>query len=500
MVKETKINLLLDHNIIINLDAHHQVPDKYKLFNQKCNEHALKLWTHEIIEKDINRHRNRDSRAINKSKFDKYSKLEGIKVPGIQELEKLYGKINNENDEVDVSLLYILDKTNSVHFLITEDQGIHSRANFYNLQDKVFYIHEAIQWIEDVFEEKKVFFTDVIESTCNTLDIECDFFDSLKKDYGEAEFQDWLKRRSLEHRPCWKIEDSGKLIALLIYKEESKSSEPGLPDEIQGQKILKLCCFKVHNDYRGKKLGEQLLKKALWHCRENNYNSVYVTTFESQQILIERFRYFGFEECSDRTKINELILWKTFKIDQSSIDLGKLDPLKFDRKFYPFYFDAENVNKYMIPIQPQYHSILFPELEKQLSLSLHEEKKIPGNTIRKIYLSHSLISRLQPGDIIFFYRSKDFKAITSVGIVENVIRANNISDLIMNIGKRSVYSISELQEMLYKPVLIINFLLCNHLKETMPLKLLKQNGMSAPQSITKINENIYMKIKQEMIM
>ena len=45
-----------------------------------------------------------------------------------------------------------------------------------------------------------------------------------------------------------------------------------------GNKILKICTFKVKPQFRGEKLGELLLKQALWFAQKNHFDLVYVTS------------------------------------------------------------------------------------------------------------------------------------------------------------------------------------------------------------------------------
>ena len=102
---------------------------------------------------------------------------------------------------------------------------------------------------------------------------------------------------------------------------------------------------------------------------------------------------------------------------------GNLPPvganvLDFDREHYPRFHDAPLVRKFCVPIQPDYHRRLFPEIAFASDLPLfpreafgpiiaYGQERTPGNTIRKVYLCRAKITRLRPGDILFFYMSKD---------------------------------------------------------------------------------------------
>jgi predicted RNA-binding protein with PUA-like domain len=121
---------------------------------------------------------------------------------------------------------------------------------------------------------------------------------------------------------------------------------------------------------------------------------------------------------------------------------------------------------------------------------------IEGNTIDKVYLSHSLIRTVETGDLLLFYRSKDVKELTTLGVVERVFATRDSNNIIKQIGKRSVYTIEEIRVMSEKPTLVILFRWHCHFPESIGIEDLKDMGIikQAPQSITKIDHNEYLKI------
>ncbi len=61
-----------------------------------------------------------------------------------------------------------------------------------------------------------------------------------------------------------------------------------------------------------------------------------------------------------------------------------MQSLEIARKYYPCFKDSESVNKFVIPIRPEYHDILFPEYKRrQMKLTDYFEINIPGNAIKK---------------------------------------------------------------------------------------------------------------------
>jgi hypothetical protein len=191
--------------------------------------------------------------------------------------------------------------------------------------------------------------------------------------------------------------------------------------------------------------------------------------------------------------------------------------LEFDREYYPRFHDGPSVRKFCVPIQPDYHRRLFPEIAFLSDLPLfprdtfgqilrHEQERTPGNTIRKVYLCRAKITRLHPGDVVFFYMSKDERyafsqSITTVGIVEQVVNVTTADDLIRHTAKRSVFTVEHLQAMLpskNSPVKVIDFLLIGHIRPPVQLNTLVRTGVFSqrpPQSITQLTEERYAELR-----
>jgi hypothetical protein len=130
------------------------------------------------------------------------------------------------------------------------------------------------------------------------------------------------------------------------------------------------------------------------------------------------------------------------------------------------------------------------------------QERTPGNTIRKVYLCRAKITRLRPGDLLFFYMSKDTsyaasQSITTVGIVEQVIDVSTADDLIRQTAKRSVFTAKDLRAMspsANSRVKMIDFLLVGHIDPSVRLNTLITEGVflnRPPQSIAEFTDNRY---------
>jgi hypothetical protein len=136
----------------------------------------------------------------------------------------------------------------------------------------------------------------------------------------------------------------------------------------------------------------------------------------------------------------------------------------------------------------------------------HGQERTPGNTIRKVSLCRAKITRLRPGDVLFFYMSKDERyeasqSITTIGIVEQVVDVVSGDDLIRLTAKRSVFSAEELGAMNASessPVKMIDFLLIGHLRPPVPLDTLVMEHIFSgrpPQSIAELSGERYRRLK-----
>ena len=275
-------------------------------------------------------------------------------------------------------------------------------------------------------------------------------------------------------------------MAGIIVRKDETNSEDGIVSP--GRKVLKLCTFIMATKYRGKKFGEHFLKQSLWFAQTNRYNVVYLTAFADKEELISLLQAYGFKKTR-RNDNGELFFEKVMRYGPLNPEV-QADFLTFDRNCYPRFYDGVRVAKFCVPIQGPYHEKLFPEISfhkplplfpenvfgRELTASLNDERT-PGNTIRKVYLCRAQSKRLQPGELLFFYMSKDQRleksqCMTTVGIIERMVECSSAEDLIRFTAKRSVFSAAELKEMQAmspSPIKVINFLLAGHATPPVPV-------------------------------
>lgn len=408
-------------------------------------------------------------------------------------LEDRYGPLRRPNDVVDATLLHALE-LGVVDFLVTEDQGLHSRAHRISatLGDRVLYVADAVSLLRTTFEAIEVALPAIREVDAHSIPLADPIFASLRADY--APFDIWWRDKCVKAmRKCWIVMDGEKIAGLVVRKDKSANNTDA---SLSGRKILKLCTFKVRPESRGVKLGELLLKQALWYAQSNYYDTIYVTSYSKQKTLIALLEYYGFTHTYDNSN-GEMVFEKALPRDRldpqpdtSLFDLARIN--------YPRFAAGDEVSAYAIPIVEEFHEILFPELVRKTQLSLFDETgfQTPGNTIRKVYLCRASARISQPGALLFFYKGKSSsppsQAITTVGIFEEMKLAHSTDELRRLASRRSVYSDAQLKAMgasHLRPVKVINFLLARHLERPMELAALKEAQVFAnhpPQSIKHI--------------
>jgi DNA-binding transcriptional regulator YhcF (GntR family) len=226
------------------------------------------------------------------------------------------------------------------------------------------------------------------------------------------------------------------------------------------------------------------------------YLSHYSKTGDELVSLIEQYGFFKIAKKST----GEDIYFKRFKRDIQKEDIESIPPVNLNKIYYPAFYDGPRVRKHIIPIKPEYHDRLFIEYRHRIP-SIFEgagELITEGNTIKKAYICRTMSKKLNPGDILLFYRSKDKKELTSVCTAEKIFqKIERYEEVIKIVGKRTVYSKDELSEILkHGPATIIIFLLHFELNRYISLHNLQRAAIvrKAPQSVMEISDGRYRQI------
>jgi ribosomal protein S18 acetylase RimI-like enzyme len=496
----SRTRALIDSNVLIALEDPGRTDPIAADFAKRCQSGGIAIFVHPAIDDDFARDRNSVRRMISESRIAKFPRLEDIPLPSQSTLEGRFGPIRNSNDRVDVALLYALS-IDAVDVLVSQDGGLHQRVRRTDLEERVLTLADAVSWLRALQDPVDDGLPIVADIPAYSLDAGDPIFDSLRADY--AGFSGWWQRSCIaEHRDCWIIPGPDGRIGGLVVRKLENGRELGLDGS---KRLLKLCTFKVAPQLQGHKVGELLLRKALWYAQLNCFDLVYLTAFPKQTMLVNLLARYGFHIAGENPR-GEHILTKTLSRDRLHNPKGK-DLGELAREEYPRFCLQEPASLYAVPVQWRYHRQLFPEAARLTPLPLFEDRTLddrsalgmPGNTIRKVYVCRKQLGRLKSGDVLFFYQSKDSAAVnsqsmTTVGVVEQARRACGDRELSRFTAGRSVFSETDLKalaELSPKGVTVIDFLLIHHLEPTVKLDQLVDAGVLSgpPQTITQIRRS-----------
>ena len=482
------MKIVLDTNILIHIEDPKELSSNLQGLLNIFRRYGHHIFIHPASLKDINNDQNVQRRTVILSKLKGYPLIELPPKP-TDDFLSLMGVSSSSNEINDNEILFAIQK-NAADFLITEDIGLQKKADRVNLEDRVLSIDSALGYFEDLYARDVPKHSLLREDYLRNLDVDEPFFDSLKEDYGDSDFRKWFKTKSIEDRKCWVYHEDNKIKALLMLKEENELIDTLPP--IPARRRLKIATLKV--DLSGFKMGELFLKMAFQYCIRNQIFETYLTHFrKDDDALINLIENYGFETAGFLKKNNEEVFIKKL------IHAGnKLSPLEISKKYYPSFRDSPDIKKFLVPIIPEFHDRLFPDLkQRQMKITEYSEINIPGNAIRKAYLSGSAIKKIRAGDILVFYRSHDLKTVTAIGVVDQEpVHTKEAEEVLRIVGKRSVYLYDEIKEMTQKPVLVAMFRHHLFLPNPLGLSYLRQHDIPVPQSIIELDHNQYMAIKK----
>lgn len=485
------MNILIDTNIFIYFEDYKVIDESFTKLYNLCLKFNHKLFIHPASIDDINNDTNLERRNISLSKIKKYSMLENAKLPSEQDIRDLGLAEKNSHDKIDNIILYALYK-DSANLLLTQDIGIIKKARKIGIDHRVMYVQQALHSFKKLHIQHEIYYPNMMHKYLYELNRNDKIFDSLKEDY--AEFNNWFSKVSQEHRKCWIHGYNGdtKIGGVLIYKDEHNPIITNDNKALRG-KVLKISTFKISEHMQGWKLGELFIKTVFTYAHQNKYEYVYLTTRQDkQEYLVSLIEDFGFRYFGKCDKNRDEVFVKQISIK----DVGKtnLNNIDFHKRYSPFIKCTINVNKFIVPIQPKYHNILFPEIEDDKRL-FYTHPSV-GNTIKKAYLSHANTKKMRSGDLLLFYRSKDKMAITTLGIVEKTFKSKDLNVILEEVAKRTVYSYDEIREQAKKETNIILFRLIGHFENPFISKawMEKNNIYKKCQSICQIENEIFSKI------
>lgn len=477
------MKFLIDTNIMIALEptsdtaiepGAREAAEVARLIQQSEN----RIVVHPYVLADIARDGDQQRRAHREYVLKKYPLLDGAPQITVADEIVLGAAAQGSNNWVDNHLLVAVAR-DAVDYLITHDHAIHTRASRLGIADRVLTTADALTVLRALFPTTPTPPPAVRSIKTHELDQNDPIFGSFRADY--TGFDEWLRKCKREERPTWVIDGDGVLAAVCIAKAERTTSH-GMSGN-----ILKVCSFKVSESHLGARFGELLLKTIFIYAHENAFDWTYVTVFEKHEWLLALLRDFGFSQSTERTTLGELVMTKPARPTAPAAEMSALD---YAIRFGPCRWSWDCANVWIVPIQPRFEQILFPERQEQAALFSGSQPS--GNAIRKAYLCRAPQRTIQPGDVLAFYRSTDSQGIRTLGVVENWIASPDPERIQQFVARRTVYSMADIQSMASgeREVLAIRFRQVLHEFPEIPFSDLKTASVVAgpPQTIVRARQ------------
>lgn len=438
--KESRV--LLDTNTIIYRESHNnvsfEVAELYKWFD-KLNMRKL---IHPKTRDEIEKYKDENLKNALLTKLIAYEEITpNIEyVPEIEEVVKKYSR--DDNSKVDNSLIQ------QMHFgiadiLVTNDRLILKKAEELYLRNRIFSADELLKMLEDEFPELinyKMLAVRLKQFGC--IDLSNPFFDSLKEDYPE--FERWFIKKNTEK--AYIFEENSDILGFLYLKtEDVDENYSDILPVFSPMKRLKVGTFKINRS--GFRLGERFLKIIFDNAILRNVDEIYVTLFEDKRDEVIHLMNFmsewGFVKHGYKQSNGELVMVK------SMVNYNKDKSPK-----YNFPINKKSREYYFLPIEPDYHTDLFPDsILKNENMNLYEKNLAHRYSLEKVYISgaKSNYVKAKPGDVIVIYRKGDrwpkkySSVITGMAILEDIIYPKNLEEFILLCKDKSVFKAEELR-------------------------------------------------------
>ncbi len=479
------MRVLLDTNILIGREDPKIPPQGLTDLLRLLNENNVVLLVHPASIRELERDPNVERRGLVLAKTRSYAQLDQTRAPPADFVTAM-GGASRPNDLVDATILYSV-MCDAVSFLLTEDRELLHRAARVDIQDRTLTIQGGLEFFSGLFARTIPAAPLTLKlSPVHALDLSDPFFDSIKQDY--LGFEAWFRRIAQEGRQCiWLPSDDNLIGALLIYKDET---EPlvGRP----ARRRLKICTLKVGDTFSRQRVSELLVSWAFRYANQNGFFETYLTIYPRFELQVAILETLGFSDIGAR--MEERVLLKKLVYENGS---QLPPPDQFFKTYFPAFRKDSAVRKFLIPVQPTWHTRLFPDYHLYRPQRVFEDyvgAAPAGNAIRKAYLCHSRITKIRPGDIVLFYRSQDVRLVTHLGLVERAVFCQNLEQVIQTTGNRTVLPIRDLEILSRKPVLVILFWSVGPASPSPPRGNSIEGVVSVPQSIIELNEKRYQRL------
>lgn len=455
--KLENISVLLDTNILIKRESNNNTSFEIsKLFNW-FNKKEVNTFIHSSSKKEIEKYQDKESMNAILTKLNSYDELPCIYCENDYYFDETVSKYSlNENSKIDNELLKEV-YNNNVDLLLTDDNLMLRKAEDLFIRDRVLSSQELLKYYDESYPQNIEYkMLSVKLQELNKIDLNSKFFDSLREDYGGIDFDNWFKKKARNKEKAYTFMDQEELKGFLYLKvEDEYENYSGIDPILPPKKRLKVGTFKIERT--GFKLGERFLKIIFDNAQYYEVDEIYVTLFEDKRDGVKALKsimeQWGFEKWGYKEN-GEAVLVKSMK------EYNTNETPKFN---YPLI--NSNINYFFLPIYPQYHTDLFPDLIlKNEDMHLYKDNKAHRYALEKIYISGATNIKAKPGDLVFIYRTGDrypkrySSVVTGLAIIEDIIYTSSVEECIEKCSNRSIFTEQEIKEIYKKYNVIVKLL------------------------------------------
>lgn len=459
-----KASVLLDTNIVIQRESvnniSYEIIQLYKLMDSL----NITKYLHEDIKNELNKYKDEIIKRNMLAKIEAYNILSSLEINDNLFKDVMSKYHSDDNSQIDNKFLYQVFK-GKVDFFITEDKELLQKAKDLYLDDVVLTASGFLKLIEDVYPKLIEYPVLSIKLTkIGSIDVSDTFFDSLRDDYGEKKFNSWFNKKANED--AYILKNKQGLQGFLYLKiENEEECYDDITPKFKSAKRLKVGTFKVNST--GLRVGERFIKIIIDYANKSNVDEIYVTLFEDKRsevkILKETLMLWGFAKWGHKKSNGELVLVKKMKCFYDNTR----DP-KFN---YPFL--KEKIKYGLLPIEPQWHTELFPDLFlKNENMSLFEERAC-SYAIEKIYVCKVIADALSVGDVMVIYRignrypAKYYSVATGYCVIQEICKPKTFEEFCKVCSNKTVFDNNQLKELYFKQKrkMVIKLLYINSLEK-----------------------------------
>lgn len=487
-------SILLDTNIVIKRESNVGVSfEVAKLFNW-FGKQNITTFVHPLTKEELSGYKDEVVRNAVLTKINSYNILPSFQTSTDLLYESVIARHSNDkNGQVDNALLLEVYNDN-VGLLLSDDNLILRKAEELYIRDRVLTSAELLAYFEKCYPQNIEYEMLAVKlRRFDEVDLNSEFFDTLREDYEGREFDNWFKRKGSEK--AYIFEERGVLKGFLYVKVEMPNEPDYLKIEpvLSPKKRLKVGTFKIERT--GFRLGERFLKIIFDNARNNGVEEIYVTLFEDKRenvkALQQLMEQWGFKKHGYKKDNGELVLVKSME---------EYDCEKEPKFNYPLI--ADSASYFFLPIFPKYHTDLFPDMIlKNENMHLYQENKAHRYAIEKIYLTGSWDIKAKPGDVVLIYRTgerwpkRNSSVVSGMAIIQDIVKTESVEECIEICKNRSIFSEAEIvQEHATRPT-VVKLLDYIPFRNKVKLYQLYDNGIvpdgSGPRSFESLSKEEY---------